>query len=170
MSADAEQSAGLTIAPPDRAPGVYALLLLLKRGASVTIGSLGVVELERGIYIYIGSARGPGGVQRRVERHARRIKRVRWHIDYLTTMSDVEIVAVVHATASEDVEERLAAALSGAPCIEQSARGFGSSDRRSVTHLLLCRCGEECADEVAKVMRSLGLEPRLWRPAQIHKG
>ncbi|MEE8332606.1 MAG: DUF123 domain-containing protein, partial [Alphaproteobacteria bacterium] len=65
-------------------PGAYALLILLKRRFAGNIGALGRVDLPPGAYLYLGSARGPGGLRARLARHARRGKRLHWHVDRLT--------------------------------------------------------------------------------------
>ena len=36
----------------------------------VPIGKLGVLHMLPGIYVYVGSALGPGGLAARIERHA----------------------------------------------------------------------------------------------------
>ena len=64
-------------------PGTYALLLEATAKQDVPIGKLGVLHMLPGIYVYVGSALGPGGLAARVERHAPREKTLHWHIDYL---------------------------------------------------------------------------------------
>ena len=41
--------------------------------------------LEKGFYIYVGSAFGGGGLSSRIHRHLRREKKIHWHIDQITT-------------------------------------------------------------------------------------
>ena len=41
--------------------------------------------LEPGLYAYIGSAYGPGGLRARLGRHLRPEKKLRWHIDQIST-------------------------------------------------------------------------------------
>ena len=64
-------------------PGTYALLLEATAMQEVPIGKLGVLHMLPGIYVYVGSALGPGGLAARVGRHALREKTLHWHIDYL---------------------------------------------------------------------------------------
>ncbi len=45
--------------------------------------------LAPGLYLYCGSARGPGGLAARLARHMRREKRAHWHVDQLTCAGDV---------------------------------------------------------------------------------
>ncbi|RLG02180.1 MAG: GIY-YIG nuclease family protein, partial [Thaumarchaeota archaeon] len=70
--------------------GVYLLLLMVGRDLKIRIGSLGVVEFKRGYYVYVGS--GQRYLEKRIQRHKKKIKRVKWHIDYLTTNSDVRVI------------------------------------------------------------------------------
>jgi len=139
-------------------PGVYALLLLLREPASVKVRGR-ARGLEPGCYVYIGSARGPGGLQARIARHAAAGKRVRWHVDQLTS-GVTELVYVVYAEAK--VRECVLTPRLERLGFEHPIPGFGSSDCRSCrSHLLRCPRGcEECAELVEEAFRRVGLEPR----------
>lgn len=67
--------------------GTYTLLLLCREPFRARIGSLGYANVDEGYYLYTGSALGNGSLslERRLERHCRRAKKVRWHVDYLTS-------------------------------------------------------------------------------------
>ena len=43
------------------------------------------ITLEKGFYIYVGSAFGTGGITSRIHRHLRRDKKQHWHIDQVTS-------------------------------------------------------------------------------------
>lgn len=60
------------------------LVFELMADVRVEVGALGEFELSAGVYAYVGSARQY--LRQRVERHMRRDKPTRWHIDYLTTL------------------------------------------------------------------------------------
>ncbi len=62
------------------APGTYALLIRVDAPLVIHAGRLGTVALERGWYVYTGSAHGPGGLRARVSRHLRPDKAPHWHI------------------------------------------------------------------------------------------
>lgn len=64
-------------------PGTYALILFCASHTRIQIGHLGTIRLERGYYVYVGSALGPGGLRARIAHHQRRSPRPHWHIDYL---------------------------------------------------------------------------------------
>lgn len=112
--------------------GVYALVLEGPR-CTVRIGALGLREFAAGRHIYVGSARGSGGLAR-VERHLRlarlRDRHPRWHIDYLLLDPRFSPVAVVTAATDRDCECDLARAIGGA-CVP----GFGCSDCACPSHL-----------------------------------
>jgi Uri superfamily endonuclease len=140
-------------------PGVYALLLLLRGPATVRVRGR-AWRLEPGCYVYVGSARGPGGLRARIARHAASEKRVRWHVDQLTSGA-AELACVVYAEAA-------ARECALVPHLERlglghPVPGFGSSDCRNCrSHLLRCPrgCGG-CAELVEEAFRRAGLEPRL---------
>lgn len=61
--------------------GSYLLLMENLQERVLEIGSLGKRSYAPGWYLYIGSALG--GLESRLERHARKRKRHRWHVDSL---------------------------------------------------------------------------------------
>lgn len=112
-------------------PGSYALLLRLDRPKVLQIGRLGQAQLDAGMYIYLGSAHGPGGLRARLNRHIHTQGKIHWHIDYLRpTARLISIYALLDLFESPDgrVECRWSQALaqcSGAFC---PSPGFGASD------------------------------------------
>jgi len=116
-------------------PGSYLLVVDCERPTNIEIGALGVRSFEQGVYVYAGSAFGPGGLGR-VDRH-RRVANgehdVRhWHIDYFLGTQAVDI-ARVETFPEQDVECALATTLGEADVdyIEQ----FGASDCNCESHL-----------------------------------
>lgn len=63
--------------------GTYCLLLQVDTELSLEIGRIGRYEIQPGIYVYLGSARGPGGLRTRLNRHVREGGKTHWHIDHL---------------------------------------------------------------------------------------
>ena len=115
-------------------PGTYALVLSAAACQKVAVGRLGTLTAEPGFYLYVGSALGPGGLAARVGRHCRREKTLRWHVDYLRTVT--RIVEVWYATGKSHRECRWAAALGRMPRASVPLVGFGASDCRCPSHLL----------------------------------
>lgn len=113
--------------------GVYTLLLHLREPRIVEVGALGRLSFKPGLYAYVGSARGPGGLSR-VGRHmgvARGENTTRrWHIDYLLPHATLKAIFV--SPTHEDLECQLAQEIGRrAEMIE----GFGCSDCSCTSHL-----------------------------------
>ncbi len=100
----------------------YVLFIEIPAAVTVTVGRLGTFCFPAGRYVYSGSAKK--NLKARVNRHLRREKRLRWHIDYLLAAPGVEVVEVLFSDRSEC---QLAARAGG----EVVVSGFGSSDCRA---------------------------------------
>ena len=96
--------------------GIYVLIVETKK-ARVCVGSLGELEFE-GRYAYVGSNQSGG----RIERHLRKNKTKRWHIDYL--METGRARGVITIPLGKMHEEALAKKLSERFRV---VRNFGSS-------------------------------------------
>ena len=116
------------------APGTYLLIMRLDVPRRVMAGRLGAFELNAGLYAYVGSARGPGGLHGRVGRHLRESsKRAHWHIDALAAVAPIVEVWIVESRAH--LECAWAGGVAGAPGVEKPISGFGASDCGCRTHL-----------------------------------
>ena len=113
-------------------PGTYALILQSDSTARVQIGHWGLLDLQPGYYIYIGSASGPGGVGARVSRHLRLAKAKHWHIDYLREYLTPQAVWVSYET--EQLEHCWAQVFYNLPGLTP-IQGFGCSDCKCYSHL-----------------------------------
>ena len=71
-------------------------------------------------------------MERRVERHLKRYKRMFWHIDYLLKSPYVKVLEVFVKHAPQAEECRIAEELKGGGIPVQ---GFGSSDCKCCSHL-----------------------------------
>ena len=125
--------------------GTYCLVLQATRRVRIRVGSFGTFTFFPGLYLYVGSARGPGGLKARIGRHLRRAKAKKWHIDYLTASSSFRPVGVFIGTAEERMEGTLVGELMRAG-MDQCVAGFGSTDDPRVeSHLLAVATSlEEC--------------------------
>ncbi len=124
----------------DRIPpsGVYHLLLHMEKPRHIRVGALGSFCFPAGYYTYTGRAKR--GFAKRLARHARRKKRLRWHIDYFLNHSELVEIRII-PTDNPGREEHLASALwrRARKIMGESAlpaAGFGSSDSRLPSHLL----------------------------------
>jgi Uri superfamily endonuclease len=115
-----------------RAPGTYLLLLSLAQPQRLAIGSLGVVDLPAGWYVYVGSALG--GLGPRLRRHARLEKRLHWHIDTLRAAST--LVAIAWHVGADRLECTVARDVAAWPDATLPVQRFGSSDCRCRSHLV----------------------------------
>jgi Uri superfamily endonuclease len=114
----------------------YQIELQLKRDITVAIGKLGLCIFPKGTYVYTGSARK--GIDARISRHVRKFgKRLHWHIDYLLSHPDCEVVKVNRSSTNEcDLNQRTKGKV--------IVRGFGSSD-----------CIKGCGSHLKLIMEDL---------------
>jgi len=127
----------------------YLLFIKLDRDISISVGSLGEILFKKGVYVYVGS--GGRNIYKRVERHFKREKKLRWHIDYLTARYQPYKAWIIHG---EDLdEERLASIL-----IERYPyiKGFGATDSRHPSHLFYLKRREE--DKLKTVLYQYNFE------------
>lgn len=131
--------------------GTYLLVLESHKQQAIQIGKYGEMSLKRGIYLYIGSAFGSGGIKARVGRHLADGKSLRWHIDYLRRVSDVCAVYVSYEQRrlEDDWVERFVK--SGDYTSPMS--GFGASDSSNTSHLFFTR-NEPSREIVRQVLAS----------------
>lgn len=115
------------------AAGTYALILACIKSGSVEVGKLGGLDLNKGYYLYIGSAFGPGGVRARIKHHLYSTAAPHWHIDYLKSHCSLRELWVDYSTVRHE--------RSWAQKIAQCAHahiplgGFGASDTRTASQL-----------------------------------
>ena len=112
------------------APGVYLLLIRLRRGFPAALGRR-TVELAPGWYVYCGSALG--GLAGRLARHLRTSQVRHWHVDALLAAGQVADIQA-RLTADPAAECRLAV-MAGGWAGAEPVPGFGCTDCRCATHL-----------------------------------
>ncbi|ALU11692.1 hypothetical protein EYM_03795 [Ignicoccus islandicus DSM 13165] len=105
--------------------GAYMLVLEIEREYNEKW------RLQEGLYVYIGSAWGSGGLYSRVKRHLlKTFKKPHWHIDYLAPISN-PLLAFLFPCLTEDDLYNLAI-----ENMEVAIPKFGSTDKPNhVTHL-----------------------------------
>jgi sugar fermentation stimulation protein A len=123
-------------------PTTYLFVLWNRTARNRQIGRLGRLCFKPGFYVYVGSG-GPN-VLKRIRRHMRSRKPLRWHIDYLTAghgrMRFVD-AWLVPGKSECTMARALGKRLSG-------VAGFGSSDCRCPSHLF-------CAQDIRELDRAL---------------
>ena len=113
--------------------GAYVLALELAHPVRLNFAKFTGCTLKPGWYIYLGSARGTGGLRARLRRHFLKTKKMHWHVDRLTVAATKsEAFAVCGGDECE-----LVAALLDRPEFALAIPGFGSTDcKRCSSHLL----------------------------------
>jgi sugar fermentation stimulation protein A len=113
--------------------GSYCILIHLSRDVRIKVGALGNRLFHKGVYAYVGSARG--GLEARVGRHLRSSKKKRWHIDYL--LSKAEVFSLVTVSSDDrSVECQISRALLACDGASALVPRFGSSDCKCAAHLI----------------------------------
>ena len=142
--------------------GLYLLALRLPVRAQTRVGSLGELSFPPGYYLYAGSARGRSvNLCSRICRHYRLWKskqpKLRWHIDYLLILREVELTDILVLPGELELREcwifdELSSRI---PELEERRiRGFGSSDCSCKGHLLYVK--EEEYRGIKELIESLG--------------
>jgi Uri superfamily endonuclease len=117
--------------------GTYLLFLSIQQDINQVIGALGSTSFKRGNYIYIGSALGPGGLEKRVARHLRQEKKIFWHIDYLLQNESVKITTYGKIISDQRIECSLVQRIISIINDKTSyIKNFGSSDCTCSSHLI----------------------------------
>ena len=113
--------------------GLYIAVFHLEKSRNIQAGRLGCFTFEPGFYFYVGSARK--NLSARLNRHSKKEKPLRWHIDYLSVKANMLGAITIH---DENITEcSLARDLSKIGQVP--APGFGSSDCNCPSHLFFCR-------------------------------
>ena len=106
--------------------GIYIAIFYLPKTQDIHVGRLGRIHFREGIYFYVGTAQQ--NISARLERHARKKKPVRWHIDCLSLKA--KMLGAITVAGPREYECELANELR--EIFEPAVPGFGASD---------CRCG-----------------------------
>ncbi len=125
--------------------GTYILIVEISKPIKVKVGSLGLVDFKKGIYAYIGSAMN--SLNKRIKRHAKKQKKIHWHLDYLTSLPEVE-VKKAYVFFNKRIEEKLSTDFAKK---YKGVKKFGASDMKKVSSNFYV-----VDDEVEKFIVSLG--------------
>ncbi len=110
---------------------LYVVVTWVPRRTLLRVGSAGDVDLPRGWYAYVGSARRAR--EARVARHLAAAKRLRWHADYLFRAVPARRAWLVDTELDECT---LAGGLAGLPGARRQGRRFGAGDCSCAGHLV----------------------------------
>jgi Uri superfamily endonuclease len=148
-------------------PGTYALLLSAARRQRITVGRLGALPVQPGCYVYLGSARGPGGLRARLRHHVGAQQRPHWHIDYLHhATTPQEIWWSDDAKSSEHLWAAHCGALPGA-AVPLARFGASDCDCDCNAHLFYFRTPPDFAAFEQRALPPDGRRRRIFRATDI---
>jgi len=110
--------------------GTYCLLFEIDT-LSFKVKSGKQFSLKKGVYVYVGSAFGSGGLRKRLSRHLKKEKKKHWHIDFISTDNSFKVLEI-WIIEDKKVECSLANLISET---EKTIIGFGSTDCNCPSHL-----------------------------------
>jgi len=110
--------------------GIYCLFIHLQKDKHITVGRLGCLFFSQGFYIYVGS--GLNNLEKRIQRHRKKDKKMHWHIDYF--LQHATIINVLTIETGDKLECSIARLLSLIPSVQEIPH-FGSSDCHCTSHL-----------------------------------
>lgn len=119
--------------PPGSGKGVYLLVCELSENQEISIGKLGRFFFQKGEYLYVGSAFGPGGIGARVNHHLKISEKPHWHMDYLRKFVSIRELWLYET--EKRLEHAWAHIFLNRPDARTPIPGFGSSDCMCKTHL-----------------------------------
>jgi Uri superfamily endonuclease len=146
--------------------GVYTLIVDVTNRLNLTAGGLGGLTLEKGTYVYVGSAMGTGStkLENRLARHFSEEKTVHWHIDYLLK-KDVEKKSAIWAETEKSWECDVAHSIKASDYFTNGPFGFGASDckKNCGTHLFRQTTHGNTTRILKDIFNELGLKPHVGK-------
>ena len=109
--------------------GLYIAVFYLPQQQRISVGQLAQFVFNRGYYFYVGSAQK--NLSARLERHSKKKKPLRWHIDYLSVKTDM--LGAVVIPKSKAYECKIAKKLGN--LFKRPVDVFGASDCSCPGHL-----------------------------------
>ena len=109
--------------------GAYLLLIYNPKRQKIKIGKLGIILFDKGYYVYVGS--GMNSLEKRVNRHFSKSKKLRWHIDYFLMKS--KPLKAILIPSRKKIEDDVASIVKRFSFYE--IKNFGASDSKMNSHL-----------------------------------
>ncbi|MBU4493370.1 MAG: GIY-YIG nuclease family protein [Nanoarchaeota archaeon] len=115
--------------------GTYCLVIELKKDSSIKVGALENIKFKNGIYCYVGSALN--NLEKRVQRHLSKKKKLHWHIDYFLMNKNTSIKKIFYKQSNKREECKIA------KFVLKNSIGsiakFGCSDCKCESHLFIIK-------------------------------
>jgi Uri superfamily endonuclease len=105
------------------------VLVIEKTGSSRVRMRKETISMEKGLYLYVGSAKR--GLKQRLTRHIKKRKKCFWHIDYITSRRDAAVRAIYLAPQAECETLKAVSQLG-----TLFGRKLGSSDCKCPSHFV----------------------------------
>jgi Uri superfamily endonuclease len=129
----------------------YSIIIRLNKDKEIKVGSLKMIHLVEGFYVYNGSAYGSGGLVSRIKHHLKKRKKLHWHIDYVTSSHNCNVLQVV-ACKERNLEKRISLAMLADKNFSEIPK-FGATDDAIVkSHFFLIKANSK-RDAIRKVKK-----------------
>jgi len=138
--------------------GAYILLIYNPKKQRIKIGKLGIILFDKGYYVYVGS--GMNSLEKRVNRHFSKNKKLKWHIDYFLMKS--KPLKAVLIPSKKKIEDDVASIVKRFSFDE--IKNFGASDSKMNSHLFRIRnkwTFDQIKNEIEKVF---GIKTLISKP------
>ncbi|MBB6444604.1 GIY-YIG nuclease family protein [Bacillus benzoevorans] len=110
---------------------LYTIYLQLNDAQNISIGKLGNFHFQKGIYIYVGSAKK--NILHRIKRHKEIEKKYHWHFDYLRPYGTITKIITYDTSFTEcGLADKIRKEVDGSIPV----KGFGASDCKCGSHLI----------------------------------
>ena len=129
--------------------GTYLLFLSNTKSQNLDIGKKGDFLFPSGLFVYVGSAFGSGGLRGRISHHLRINRKCHWHIDYL--LQKMPVGQVLYTENPRRLEHEWAMLLERIPELSIPMKRFGASDCQCASHLF----------HIPYQYRDIGIEQKL---------
>ncbi len=124
--------------------GTYILIMKAEVTTQIVIGKLGLLNVEPGFYVYVGSAFGSGGLKARLGHHMKIASKPHWHIDYLR--KEIKLIKIYFDQSGERLEFDWAIRLEKMKEAAIPLDGFGASDCDARSHLFYFKDEPDLSD------------------------
>ena len=111
------------------------MVIELKKDSLIKIGALGRIKFKKGLYCYVGSALN--NLEKRVQRHLSKKKKLHWHIDYFLMNKNTSIKKVFYKLSNKREECKIARFVLKNSI--SSIENFGCSDCKCKSHLFIIK-------------------------------
>jgi Uri superfamily endonuclease len=125
------------------------------------VGALGLLDFKPGLYAYVGSAFGPGGLRARLGHHLSLVRALHWHIDYISQKAD--LVGIWYTCDPARREHEWAGICALMPGVLSPFSRFGASDCHCFSHLFHFLAIPHIDDFFERLQKRYPGHKSIWR-------